>query len=103
MNYEINAFDFISMLIERKSLEHEIKVPFSQINKLREKLLSKNLPYDLGFYDFEEIEEFYPENVKVTSEWVHIEMNENFARIINRRTTITKSAAYIKMLELWQE
>lgn len=103
MNYEINAFDFISMLIERKSLEHEIKVPFSQINKLREKLLSKNLPHDLGFYDFEEIEEFYPENVKVTSEWVHIEMNNNFARIINRRTTITKSAAYIKMLELWQE
>ena len=103
MNYEINAFDFISMLVERKSLEHEIKVPFSLINKLREQLLSKNLPHDLGFYDFEEIEEFYPENVKVTSEWVHIEMNEKFARIINRRTTITKSDAYIKMLELWQE
>ena len=103
MNYEINALDFISMLVEKKSLEHEINVSFNQINKLREQLLSKNLPHDLGFYDFEEIEEFYPENVKVTDESVHIEMNENFVRIINRRTTITKNVAYMKMLELWKD
>ncbi|MEE1176917.1 MAG: hypothetical protein U0K71_07920 [Paludibacteraceae bacterium] len=101
MNYEINALDFISMLVERERLKQEISVPFSRINKLREKLLSKNLPHDLGFYDFEEIKEFYPENVKITSECVRIEMNENFVRIINRRKT--KGAVYKKMLELWQE
>lgn len=101
MNNEIDAFDFISMLVERKSLEREINVSFNRINKLREALLSEDLPHDLGFYDFEEIEEFYPENVKVTYECVHIEMSKNFSRIINRRTTITKSTGYIKMLELW--
>lgn len=103
MNNEIDALDFISMLVERKSLEHEINVSFNRINKLREALLSIDLPHDLGFYDFEEIEEFYPENVKVTYDCVHIEISENFARIINRRSTLTKSTGYIKMLELWTD
>ena len=84
-------------------MNNEIDVSFNRINKLREALLSEDLPHDLGFYDFEEIEEFYPENVKVTCECVHIEMSEKFARIINRRTTITKSTGYIKMLELWMD
>ena len=103
MNNEIDALDFISMLVERKSLEREIDVSFNRINKLREALLSENLPHDLGFYDFEVIEEFYPENVKVTYDYVHIEMSDNFARIVNRRTAITKSTGYIKMFELWMD
>lgn len=103
MSNEINALDFISMLVERKTLECKIDVSFNRINKLREALLSEDLPHDLGFYDFEEIEEFYPENVKVTCESVHIEISDNFARIINRRKTTIKSIGYIKMLELWRD
>ena len=103
MNYEINALDFISMLVERKPLEHKISVPFSRINELREALLSENLPHDLGFYDFEEIVDYYPENVKVTHDSVHIDISGNFARIIRKRTIIKESIGYTKMFELWKD
>lgn len=102
MNNEIDALDFISMLFEKKLLEREIEISFCRINKLREALLLENLPHDLGLYDFEEIEESYPDNVKVMYERVQIKMSDSFARVINRRTTITKNIGYTKMLELWE-
>lgn len=103
MNNEIDALDFISMLVEKNKIKNEIKVSFNCINKLREALLSEDLPHDLGYYDFEEIEGIYPENVKVMCECVHIKMSESFARMINRRTSIIKSCGYMKMSKLWKD
>ena len=98
----IDAMDFISMLAECESIDTDIQIPFGRINRLREALLSENLPHDLGFYDFEEVEETYPDNIEVMCEYVHIKMSANFVRVINRRKLISKSVGHVKMMEIWK-
>ena len=103
MDKEINAFDFISMLVERSSTMTEVIVEFNKINRLRESLLKEDIPHDLGFYDFEEAEGIYPENITVMYESVRIKLSDNFSRVIKRRLSLTQSVEYIKMIELWSE
>lgn len=103
MNNEIDAFDFISMIVEKSNSVSEVSVEFNKINQLRDSLLYEDIPHDLGFYDFEEFENYYPENIIVMHECVKIRLNDDFLRVIRRRFSITKSVEYKKMLALWKD
>ena len=99
---EIRAIDFISMIVENVSCEvYNAEIDFIRINKLRDCLFQEGFSYDLGLYDFEELEYDYPNNIKVYSNCIKLNINGSFLREMSRRYTQRNDQSFIKMIELW--
>lgn len=99
---ELRAIDFISMIVE--NISHEAcnaKIDFIKINELRDCLFQEGFSYDLGLYDFEELEYDYPDNIKVSSYCIKLNINGSFLREMSRRYTQRNDQSFIKMIELW--
>lgn len=104
MKRNIDSFDLISSIIQKRKDEENFEIKFKQINNLRNLFHNENLKYDLGYYDFTELSNEFPHNVIMEQTTIKIYVDDDFIKIMKRGgERITMSSDYENLFNKWFE